>query len=135
MNAVGLRDQRISLYERRDDADDDGGYSQAVFYLASTRWGRLDSSNAAISEMQRRLGQKVDAVAEFSDEATIPLNGVAVNVGTNEAWWIRGSYDSRMLRRVHVALDRVTDEQFRGFTLYPPDNFVHGVPVVGIAES
>ncbi len=110
---VGLRDQRLRLYARSDSGTE--GFVRAVFTFVAEWWGRLDESHVAVTIAQQRLQVKLDAVAVFSDEPTIPVNGVLKDTLTGQSWWIRGFNSSRQLRTTTVALERVTDDQFVTF--------------------
>jgi len=126
-NAPGLRDQRIRLYAPADRGSD--GYVHKVYVFDAERWGRLDESRTATSLMQERLQTRVDAVVQFADEVEVPINGVVIDVGPARAWWVRGIYGVRKLRRVIVALERISDERFRALTMYdsPPADGTHVV--------
>lgn len=114
--APGLRDQRLKLYARHDKGSD--GIAAPVFVLSETRWGRVDETGSLVRQAQDRLQRKVDAAAEFSDEVTVPDNGVIVDeLAPTTGWWVRGHYSVRQLRRVVVALERVSGDTFRAFTL------------------
>ena len=126
MNAVGLRDQRIRLYVRRDAGSD--GMVKTVFQFDHERWGRLDESRASVSTMQGRLQMKLDAIVEFADEVVVPNNGVAV-VG-NRAWWIRGINPVRQTRRVIVGLERIDDEAFTTFKVFDGNSTLDGTHLV-----
>lgn len=132
MNATGLRDQRIRLYGPVDRGSD--GYVRQSYVLEGERWGRLDESRTATSLMQERLQTRVDAMVEFADEVTIPINGVVMDMLGGRAWWIRGIYGVRKLRRVIVALERISDEQFRTLAVYDSPTALDGAHVINIAN-
>jgi len=127
-NAPGLRDQRIRLYAPVDRGSD--GYVRQSFVLEGERWGRLDESRTATSLMQERLQTRVDALLEFADEVTVPINGVVMDMADKRAWWIRGIYGVRKLRRVIVALERISDEHFRTLSVYDSPSSLDGVHVI-----
>lgn len=126
-SAVGLRDQPLRLYARSDSGTD--GRTKPVFTFTAWWWGRLDESHVAVRAAQERLQMKVDAVAEFADEAVIPDKGVCKDPdGT--LWWIRGINSNRLLRRIIVGLDRITEEQVTTTTLYESASELDGVHVI-----
>ncbi len=126
-NAVGLRDQALRLYARRDIGTD--GYTKKAYVFTAWWWGRLEETRAAVHASEQRLQMKLDAVAEFAHEAVVPDKGVLVDPdGT--MWWIRGFNSNRLLRRMIVGLDRITEEQVTTVTLFEMSSNLVGVQVV-----
>lgn len=127
-NATGLRDTPIRLYERTNSGTD--GFVRAVFSFTAWWWGRLDESSAGVRAAQEKVQQKLDAVATFSDEAIVPLAGIAKDDTTGLYWWIRGINPVRQTRSQIVGLERITEEQVATFTIYEGDSVLDGVHVV-----
>lgn len=128
MNATGLRDQQLKLYQRIDQGSE--GLVKAAFLFTAWWWGRLDENRATVSQMEARLQQKLDATAEFADEAIIPDNGILVDGSDGRAWWIRGVNGIRLLRRVVVGLERITEEQFATFQTYDSASQLDGTHII-----
>lgn len=127
MNATGLRDQLIKLYERNEKGTN--GFSKSVFVQTDTQWGRIDETSATSRNAQDRLQMKVDAVCEFDDTVTVPTGGILVDPdGT--AWWVRGINPIRQLRRIRVLCDRVSGEQFTALTLQDSATTLDGTHLV-----
>lgn len=132
MNATGLRDQRIALYERTEQGVD--GRARSVYLLTVTRWGRLDDSSAAVKQAQERLQMQIDAVCEFADEVTVPCPGLLKNTVTGDCWWVRGVYGVRQLRRVIVGLSRISVEEFASFDIFEAAAVLDGTHLVDPAS-
>ena len=128
MTAPGLRDQRVRLYAPVDRGSD--GYVHGAYVFECERWSRLDETRAATSLMQERLQTRVDAIAEFADEVTIPINGVLVNAADRRAWWVRGITTARQTRRVLVGLERISDERFKELDVYDAPSPLDGTHVI-----
>lgn len=125
--AVGLRDQPCRLYERREVGTD--GFVSAVFVFTAWWWARLDSTTSIVRGVNQHLSQKVDAIAEFSDEAVVPDKGVLKDPD-GVMWWIRGINTNRLLRRTIVGLDRITEEDVTTFELYESADTLDGVHLI-----
>lgn len=126
---AGMRDQRLKLYTRHDKGTD--GMVSPVYLLDVTRWGRIDETAAAVRFAQDRLQMQVDAVAEFADEVTPPLNGLLVDeADTTVGWYVRGFVHARQTSKRVVALERVKLDTFRTFTLRDSAATLDGTHVV-----
>lgn len=133
LNAAGLRDQRLKLYSRENTGSD--GFQRDAFVYSTTCWGRIDERGAEVRSAQQRLQTRVDAIADFTDDVgVVPVDGLVVDSDTSTAWWIRGSYSLRQLRRVIVALERVALEQFKTFSLHDSATTVDGTHIVDPAS-
>jgi hypothetical protein len=126
-NAVGLRDQPLRLYQRTEVGTD--GYARAAFVFTAWYWGRIDENRAAVLAASERLQMKLDAVAEFADEATVPDKGVLVDPD-GYMWWIRGFNSIRLLRRIIVGVDRITEEEVSTFVLFESSETLDGVHLI-----
>lgn len=126
-SAIGLRDQRVRVYERTDQGTD--GFPRPVFRLLYTRWGRLDDTAAATRIAQQKLQLQIDAVCEFSSETEVPPNGILKD-GDGIPWAVRGIYGVRQLRRTVVGLERIAEEKYRTFEVYEGNSTLDGVHMV-----
>lgn len=114
--AIGLRDQRLRLYERREEGAD--GFSRPVFYFVGEWWGRIDVANAGTRALAdgNAMVSGVALVALFSDEVPVPKSGVLRN--GDDMYFINGVQPVRALRRVIVTLDALTPEQMQLLKTY-----------------
>jgi len=131
MNATGMRQQRLRLYAPTDRGSD--GYVRPAYVFLVERWGSLNELKTATSLMQERLQTRLDAVCELADEVQIPINGIVIDATDptdSRAWWIRGANTLQRLRRTTVALERITDEQFRDFDVYDSPSSLDGVHLI-----
>jgi hypothetical protein len=114
--AIGLRDQRLRLYERREEGSD--GFSRPVFYFSGEWWGRIDTISAMTREIAGAgaFAQGVTMAALFSDEINVPINGVLRH--EDDIYFVTSVYKARLLRRIVVALEALTREQVQVLKLY-----------------
>lgn len=127
-SAIGLRDQRVKVYELTDQGSD--GFARPVYKWLYTRWGRLDDTAAAVRIAQQKLQLEIEAVCEFSSETECPVNGILVDELTGLPWMVRGIYGVRLLGRTVVGLDRITEEQYKTFVIYEGDSTLDGKHLV-----
>jgi hypothetical protein len=125
--AIGLRDQRLRLYERREEGSD--GFSRPVFYFSGEWWGRIDTVSAMTRELSGAgaFVHGVTMAALFSDEITVPINGVLRD--GEDIYFITSVYKARLLRRIIVGLEALTHEQVQVLQLYDVDP-VNGTHIV-----
>ncbi len=127
-SAIGLRDQRVRTYAKSDQGTD--GVVRPVFTFANEYWGRIDESAAAVRFAQEKLQLKVDALAEFSDDVAIPVNGFLLDTLTGLHWWVRKIYNVRALHRLWVGLEAISEELVATFTIYEGASTLDGVHVI-----
>jgi hypothetical protein len=125
--AVGLRDQRLRLYARVENGSD--GFVRPVFSFSVERWGRIDEASVQTQALASQLKMKLDALVEFADETVVPVNGVMKDP-YGVMWWIRGANSNRMLRRVFVGVERVSDELYKTFVIYEANDVLDGSHLV-----
>lgn len=126
--SAGLRNQRIRLYRRVSAGSD--GMIRPVFMFTGEWWGRLEESRASSWQSMERIQMTSGGAAEFSDEVDVPTNGIAVDTGNGQAWWIRGITNAKTTRRKLVQIDRISDEEFTTMTLYDSQSQMDGTHLV-----
>lgn len=126
-NAVGLRDQRLRIYAASDVGMD--GITRTVYTYTRTWWARLDESSATVRAMAVQLAMQLDAVAQFADEAVVPVASVLKDP-SGTMWWVRGINPIRATRRINVGLERVSMEQVATFVLYEGESTLDGVHLI-----
>lgn len=111
---ASVHDQSLRLYERQQRGTD--GVSVPVFVFTNWWWGRLDEQKAYSRTIDQKVQHTFDAIAEFGDDAYIPIQGVLKDEDGN-LWWIRGAQSQRATRLQTVSLDRISEEVVTTVTL------------------
>jgi len=128
-NAIGLRDQRVSVYGQRNDGKN--GYSSPYWQYLYALWARLD----VVSE-QQQAGTPPQAHTQYLEQVKVTFAYTAIiprdsllKLG-DAIYFVRGVVRQRFTWTTTVRCERIPEEQFASYLMYNGDDTSDGVHLV-----